>query len=158
MQVCTSLQTDNHASTPPLSFLQAGCPSCRPTNSVKALKAYIGRQHWYIISCTPDIKVSRGGVLAAVAVTLVHVAEHRAKLLAQLPDLIVQQLVPGSSPAALQLSFHNSMQPCPAALGRRVRIRPEQQQHCQVVSTWCAARGPASVCSTVTQTVLKTLL
>jgi len=39
MQVCTSLQTDNHASTPPLSFLQAGCPSCRPTNSVEALKA-----------------------------------------------------------------------------------------------------------------------
>ena len=38
MQVCTSLQTDNHASTPPLSFLQAGCPSCRPTNSVKALE------------------------------------------------------------------------------------------------------------------------
>ena len=39
MQVCTSLQTDNHASTPPLSFSQAGCPSCRPTNSIKALKA-----------------------------------------------------------------------------------------------------------------------
>ena len=39
MQVSTSLQTDNHASTPPLSFLQAGCPSCRPANSVKALKA-----------------------------------------------------------------------------------------------------------------------
>jgi len=39
MQVCTSLQADNHASNPPLSFLQAGCPSCRPTNSVKALKA-----------------------------------------------------------------------------------------------------------------------
>jgi len=39
MHVCTSLQTDNHASTPPLSFLQTGCPSCRPTNSVKALKA-----------------------------------------------------------------------------------------------------------------------
>ena len=38
MQVCTSLQTDNHASIPPLSFLQAGCPSCHPTNSVKALK------------------------------------------------------------------------------------------------------------------------
>ena len=39
MQVCISLQTDNHASTPPLSFLQAGCPSCRPTNSVNALEA-----------------------------------------------------------------------------------------------------------------------
>ena len=34
MQVCISLQTDNHDSTPQLS-----CPSCRPTNSVKALKA-----------------------------------------------------------------------------------------------------------------------
>jgi len=33
MQVCTSL----HASTPPLIFLQAGCPSRRTTNSVKAL-------------------------------------------------------------------------------------------------------------------------
>jgi len=39
MQVGISLQTDNHASTPPLSFLQAGCPSCHPSNSVKALKA-----------------------------------------------------------------------------------------------------------------------
>ena len=39
MQVCTSLQTDNHASTSTLSFLQAGRPSCRPANSVKALKA-----------------------------------------------------------------------------------------------------------------------
>jgi len=39
MQVCTSLQTDNHTSTSPLVFLQAVCPSCRPTNSIKALKA-----------------------------------------------------------------------------------------------------------------------
>ena len=35
MQVCTSLQTDNHAGTPLFSFLQAGRPSC----SVKAMKA-----------------------------------------------------------------------------------------------------------------------
>ena len=40
MQVCTSLQTDNHASNPPLSFLQVKCPSYRPTNSVKALKGH----------------------------------------------------------------------------------------------------------------------
>jgi len=39
MQVCTSLQTDDHASTSPLSLLQVRCPSCRPTNSVRALKA-----------------------------------------------------------------------------------------------------------------------
>jgi len=38
MQVNTSLQTNNHASTPQLRFLQAGCPSCRPTNSLKALQ------------------------------------------------------------------------------------------------------------------------
>jgi len=46
MQVCTSLQTDTHASTPPISFLRAGCPSCRPTNSVKALKAELNLLHW----------------------------------------------------------------------------------------------------------------
>ena len=40
VQVCTSLQTDNHASTPPLSFLQAGCPSCHPTNSIKAVYTF----------------------------------------------------------------------------------------------------------------------
>jgi len=37
MQVCNLLQTDNDASTPLLSFLQAGCPSCRQNNSIKAL-------------------------------------------------------------------------------------------------------------------------
>jgi len=50
-QVCTSLQSDNHANTPPLSFLQAGCPSYRPTNSVKALKA---KHHIRRIDKYPD--------------------------------------------------------------------------------------------------------
>jgi len=49
MQVCTSLQTDNHANTSLLSFLQAGCPSCRPTNSVKALKAIFLEQQYFTI-------------------------------------------------------------------------------------------------------------
>jgi len=49
MQVCNSLQTDNHASTPPLIFLQAGCPSCHPTNSVKALKALYPKSHKNIL-------------------------------------------------------------------------------------------------------------
>ena len=60
MQVCTSLQTNNHTSTPPLSSLQAGCPSCRPTNSVKALKAnkkaMVGLQKHKphnLLHCTP---------------------------------------------------------------------------------------------------------
>jgi len=41
--ICTLLQTDNHASTSSLQFLQARCPSCCPTNSVKALKANINQ-------------------------------------------------------------------------------------------------------------------
>jgi len=43
MQICSSLQGDKHTSTPPLSFLQAGCPSYRTTNSVKELKAPLGK-------------------------------------------------------------------------------------------------------------------
>jgi len=42
MQVCNSLQTDNHASTPPLSFFTGRMPflsSCHAANLVKALKA-----------------------------------------------------------------------------------------------------------------------
>jgi len=45
MQVCTLLHTDKHASTPLLSFVQAGCPSSRPTNSIKALKAMHYSKH-----------------------------------------------------------------------------------------------------------------
>ena len=40
MQICTLTQTHDHASIPPLSFLQAGCSSCHPTNSVNAPKAF----------------------------------------------------------------------------------------------------------------------
>ena len=53
MQVCTSLQTDNHASTPPLSFLQTRCPSCRPTNSINALKANTDNNGWKFITVFP---------------------------------------------------------------------------------------------------------
>ena len=37
--ICTSLQTDNLASTSSPCFLAAGCSSCRPSNSVRSLKA-----------------------------------------------------------------------------------------------------------------------
>jgi len=58
MQVCTSLQSDNHASTPPLSFLQAGCPSCRPTNSIKVLKATSTPPllYWLLLLCCALLK------------------------------------------------------------------------------------------------------
>jgi len=38
MQVCTSLQTDSHASNPPLSFFTGRMPFLPPNHSVKALK------------------------------------------------------------------------------------------------------------------------
>ena len=38
--ICTSQQTDNHTGTSSVIFLQAGCPSWHPTNSVKELKAH----------------------------------------------------------------------------------------------------------------------
>jgi len=38
--ICKSAPRSRQITTPaPHHFLQAGCPSCRPTNSVKALKA-----------------------------------------------------------------------------------------------------------------------
>jgi len=60
----TSLQTDNHASTPPLSFLQAGCPSCRPTNSVKALKT-----NWKTVT---NANCKRGPWLPQLSMTHTH--------------------------------------------------------------------------------------
>jgi len=45
---------DNHA-IHSLSFLQAGCPFCRPTNSVKALKAIrISCISWYLCKLQTD--------------------------------------------------------------------------------------------------------
>jgi len=66
MQVRTSLQTDNHTSTPLLSFLQAGCPSCCPTNSVKALKA-IYNNNQYSIIVGSGIGSSMAGMVATIS-------------------------------------------------------------------------------------------
>jgi len=51
--ICTSLQTDNHASTSPLSVLQVRCPSCCPTNSFSALYTHKIFKHLY------DFRVSK---------------------------------------------------------------------------------------------------
>jgi len=64
MQICTSPQTHNHASIPPLSILQARCPSCHPTNSVKALKEvskqmiYTARKLTNESACTTDLETA----------------------------------------------------------------------------------------------------
>jgi len=43
------LATDSHVSTSSLNCLQAGCPSCHPTNSVKALKATVATYAFPVI-------------------------------------------------------------------------------------------------------------
>ena len=43
---------------PPLCFLQAACPSCRPANSVKALKACTAQQHKHNICSITNAKVN----------------------------------------------------------------------------------------------------
>ena len=46
--ICKSAPRSRQITMPVLhhsSFLQAGCPSCRPTNSIKALKAYVVDSH-----------------------------------------------------------------------------------------------------------------
>ena len=46
--------TSAHFHYPPI-FLQAGCPSCRPVNNVKALKAYEGSQWWLDFDTDSDL-------------------------------------------------------------------------------------------------------
>jgi len=50
--IFTSLQRDNHARTS-AQFLQAGCPSCHKTNSVKALKAVTLYNKLFIFPAVP---------------------------------------------------------------------------------------------------------
>ena len=58
MQICTSLQTDNHASTPPLTFLQAFLSP----NSVKALKADILHDQYEIFCSKQSLTWSNSWV------------------------------------------------------------------------------------------------
>jgi len=57
--ICKSApHADNHVNIPPLSFLQAGCPSWRPTNSVKALKATVTCFNHYSIGMYSTVHLS----------------------------------------------------------------------------------------------------
>jgi len=46
--ICTSLQTHNHTSTSSLNFLQVGCSSWRPTNSIKAISDNSVKNHYSV--------------------------------------------------------------------------------------------------------------
>jgi len=63
MQVCTSLQTDNHASTPPLSFNRPDALlAAQPTACVKARKAQVEwKQYEYSSIFTVIVETQRRG-------------------------------------------------------------------------------------------------
>ena len=50
MQVCTSVQADNHASTLPLSFLQAALPAAQPTASKHWWQETMSKATWNLIN------------------------------------------------------------------------------------------------------------
>jgi len=54
MQVCTLLQTDNHASTPPLSFFTGRMPLLPPNQSINALKGFTISYQQESMSLLPD--------------------------------------------------------------------------------------------------------
>jgi len=64
-------QTHNHASIPPLNFLQAGCPSCHPTNSIKPLKEQVERKTYGEFHMGNGCK-SRGGGSHMKFITMLH--------------------------------------------------------------------------------------
>ena len=76
MQVCTLLQTDNRASTSPLSYLQVGCPSYRPTTSVKALKALsVNQQPQYRMQCHQQLQTFMHRKPAIYSLTATHLTK-----------------------------------------------------------------------------------
>ena len=124
VQVCTSLQTDNHASTPPLSFLQAGCPSCRPTNSVKALKAilfYYLTNKLCVCVCSvaevvkQSLNMTVWGYVRTIGPHCRHVDEYRSDR--QLNADQQLDLVKGT---------HAHTQPFNGPLSRTTRVKPEK--------------------------------
>ena len=67
MQVCISLQTDNHASTPPLkSFLQAGCPSCRPILNISKFRKSKMANSYYHLQKSQYLMMMQNGSLQRI--------------------------------------------------------------------------------------------
>jgi len=86
MQVCTLLQTGNHTSTPSLCFLQAGCPSCRPTNSIKALKA--SKPYWYATNHWGELNLAISQWIGAARTFTVDTGQLTEKVMSIPPEVI----------------------------------------------------------------------
>ena len=93
MQVCISLQTDNHTSTPLLSFVQAGCPSCRPTNSVKALKAELPSAGAYHLAAQGRhfVCLHKTSFETLLCLSITHVIQNRRAVCAARGEVVISQ-------------------------------------------------------------------
>ena len=102
MQVCNSLQTDNHASTPPLSFLQAVCPSCpQPTaskhwrymhwrHSTEGTETYLLNLSFLSLIASSSLWSNRSDILQAHKMANVHEDWKYFKQLSTVTELLVQ--------------------------------------------------------------------
>jgi len=75
--ICTLLQTDNHASTSSLNFLQVRCSSWCPANSVKALKAmkaFRSYKHTYCCYILRESQMMQNVHCSCASVCLSHAA------------------------------------------------------------------------------------
>jgi len=66
MQVCTSLQIDNHASTPPLSFFTGRMPFLPPNQQRRSTEGQViilVRLHQRLPSCHGSSKMCKGSVI-----------------------------------------------------------------------------------------------
>jgi len=116
MQVCTSLQTDDHASIPPLNFLQAGCPSCCPANSVKALKAQ--HTHPFNGPLSETTRVSRYQI-GKINLDFIEARDSEWQW---------HQLGPMQVCTSLQTDYHASTPPLSFFAGRVLFLPPNQQR------------------------------
>jgi len=111
MQLCTSPQTDNHTSTPPLSFLQAGCPSATQPTASKHIQEKIYLKQYELIKlkyscpslCHSSRLIKKSGVLPPNLHNRNSAPGHRWVLLPQIPCLVwFARLPPYSSKTAPQ--------------------------------------------------------
>jgi len=104
--ICTTLQTDNHASTPSINFLRAGCSSWRPASTIKALKAVYkdnsGQNDWPITIVEINDLTTTSKTLQTIIIQGIHQISFK-----YLPNCR-KPMVRAQNRTAIRLSVHMS--------------------------------------------------
>jgi len=130
MQACTLLQTDTTPAPHHSVFLQAGCPSCRPTNSVKALKA-VHNTHTHTHTHPFNGPLSGSTQVSRYQKTNLDFTEARDS------EWQWHQLGHMQVCTSLQTDNHTSTPPLSFFTGR-MPFLPPNQQHQSTEGTWFA--------------------